>query len=230
MKTINEVLNEFLSEQEARLKPTTLRGYTHTIDLFRHCLNGYAYQYLNEKEGKLFDKLYKEKNEEFCDIFGPEKIDLCSVSEFLDYFVIRKVMASKEDMKTFGRVIRKFVKWMNQKGYMEENEFENTSERVEELKDELPKVEEVSTLIYDYIQYSVPDEVAETAEGHFTVIKIEPGRLWFENFMDPKVKIGPVPVSQEISSLCQVGWRISLKFGKTNDGWRMLESGNVYPE
>jgi len=36
-------------------------------------LGYYAYQYLNEKDRKLFDKLFDE-NKEFCEIFGPDKI------------------------------------------------------------------------------------------------------------------------------------------------------------
>ena len=117
MKTIKQVLEEFLEEQQARLKPKTYSGYEDAIFLFEQCLNGYAYQYLNEEDSKLFDKLYNEKNKEFCEIFGPDKIGPAEIGEFLDYFMIRKVIGSKELMKTVGRVMKKFVKWMDEKGY-----------------------------------------------------------------------------------------------------------------
>ncbi|MEA3325632.1 MAG: hypothetical protein U9Q37_10995 [Euryarchaeota archaeon] len=42
--------------------------------------------------------------------------------------------------------------------------------------------------------------------------------------------IGPVTVSDEISSICKVGWTICLEMGRTSDGWVMLGSGNVYPK
>jgi len=48
--------------------------------------------------------------------------------------------------------MRKFVKWMNEKGYMNEEEYEHSVSLVNETEDELPNVEELSSLIYDYIQ------------------------------------------------------------------------------
>jgi hypothetical protein len=230
MKTIKQILGEFLKEQQVRLKPKTYRGYEEAIDLFERCLDDYAYQNLDEKDSKLFDRLFKEKSKQFCEIFGPDKIGFAEISEFLDYFMIRKVMGSKELMKTVGRVMKKFVKWMKEKGYMKEEEYENTSEMVDELKDELPKVEELSDLIYDYIRNNPPEDFTETEEGYFSVTKIEPGKLWLEDYMGSGEEIGPVLVSTEISSRCKVGWVICLELGKTSKGWKMLESGNVYPE
>ena len=119
MKTIKQILDEFLEEQKARLKPSTYKGYWDAIYLFEQCLNGYAYQYLNKKDSKRFDKLYSEEHKEFCEVFGPDKIGSSEIGEFLDYFMIRKVAGSKELMKTVGRVMRKFVKWMKEKGYMQ---------------------------------------------------------------------------------------------------------------
>ena len=228
MKTIKQVLDEFLAEQEARLKPSTFRGYKDAVYLFEQCLNGYAYQYLNKKDSKRFDKLYNEKRKEFCEVFGPDKIGPSEIGEFLDHFMIRKVAGSKELMKTVGRVMRKFVKWMEGKKYMEGEQYENTAELVDELKDELPKVEELSGLIYEYIQNQPPGSFSEIKDSYFRVTKIEPGKLRLKDDMGGD-DIGPVIVSSEISSLCQVGWVINLALGKTRKGWRMLESGNVYP-
>jgi hypothetical protein len=211
------------------LKPSTYRGYEDAIYLFEQCLDSYAYQYLDEKESKLFDKLYNEKDKEFCEIFGPDKIGSSEMGEFLDYFMIRKVMGSKDLMKTVGRVMRKFVKWMNEKGYMNEEEYENTAEIVDELKDELPKVGKLSSLIYDYIQDNPPEDFTESVDGYFRVTKIESRKLWLEDYIGCGGTLGPVSVSTEISSMCKVGWVICLDLGKTSKGWWMLESGNVYP-
>ena len=93
-KTIEVVLDEFLEEQQKRLKPSTGRKYEDIIDLFRSFLDGYAYQSLNKQENALFDRLYYaegDEHREFCQVFGPEKIP-GSVGEFLNYFMIRKVM------------------------------------------------------------------------------------------------------------------------------------------
>ena len=227
MTTIKQVLNEFLKEQQARLKPSTYRGYDDAIYYFEACLNGYAHQYLDEKDSKLFDKLY-DQGKEFCEIFGPGTIGSNEIGEFLDYFIIKKVMGSKELMKTVGRVMRKFVRWMNEKGYMSNEEYRITAERVDSLKDELPKVEELASMIYHYIENNLVEDFTRTVDGYFTVTKITPGKLWLED-MGGGQSIGSIFVSSEISSLCKVGWVIYLELGKTTKGWQMLESGNVYP-
>ena len=91
--TIGAVLQEFLAEQQGRLKPRTFRHYEDVIELFEHSMNGYAYNSLDEEEGALFDKLYDEGGIEFCDIFGPEKI-LENVDEFLGYFICGYICSS----------------------------------------------------------------------------------------------------------------------------------------
>ena len=211
------------------MKPRTYEGYKDAIYPFGQCLNGFAYQSINKKDSELYDKLYDENNQQFCDIFGPDKIGSSEVGEFLDYFMIRKVMGSKELMKTVGRVMRKFVKWMNEKGYMNEEEYKNTSEIVDELKDELPKVKELSGLIYDYIGDNPPDDFTESVDGYFRVTKIENRKLWLEDYIGGGGTLGPVSVSTGINSMCKEGWVICLEMGKTGKGWQMLGSGNVYP-
>ena len=97
-KTIEAVLDDFLKEQQKRLKSSTMRKYEDVIDLFQSSLDGYAYQGLDKQEGALFDRFYNAKGDEhreFCQLFGPEKIP-DNVSEFLNYFMIRKVMCGKE--------------------------------------------------------------------------------------------------------------------------------------
>ena len=58
--------------------------------------------------------------------------------------------------------------------------------------------------------------------------KIKTGKLWVEE-MGGGEEIGPVLVSNDITSICKLGWVICLGLGKTNKGWGMLECGNVYP-
>jgi len=40
-KTIDQVFEEFLAEQKARLRPKTYPRYDEIVDLFRSCLEGY---------------------------------------------------------------------------------------------------------------------------------------------------------------------------------------------
>ena len=230
MKTIEKVLVEFLREQQIQLKPKTYRGYKDTIELFKDYLNGYAYQELDEEDSELFDKLFNEENKEFCQIFGHDKISSYQIGEFLGDFMIRKVTGSKEFMRTVSRVMRKFIKWIKKKGYMDEEEYEMAAQAVDSLKNDLPNVTELSDLIYEYAEYAPPINFTKTVEGYFPVTKIQPGKLWLGDYSEQEGKIGPVFVSDEISSLCKIGWSICLKLGKTRKGWEILESGNVYPK
>jgi hypothetical protein len=38
-----------------------------------------------------------------------------------------------------------------------------------------------------------------------------------------------VKVPREVSEHCKVGWQINMLLGETRNGWRILETGNVYP-
>lgn len=225
MKTIKQVFEEFLKEQKSRLKPGTLRGYEDAIFLFQSYLNDYASQYLDEQAIESFEK----KGKDFCEIFTPEQISSTEINEFLNYFLIRKVMGSKELMKNVSRAMKKLVKWMNEKGYMEQEDYEYSIEVTDKAKEDLPQCEELANLIYECCEYGDYEEYTETMDRYWQVTKIQPGKLWFEDYTGSGKKIGPVRVDYEISSLCKIGWVINLVLGKTRRGWKMLESGNVYP-
>lgn len=75
--TIEQALEEFLAEQRASLKPTTMAKYEETIELLRHYLNRYAVGGLPKKERAFYYRCCEargKKRREFCQLFGPEKI------------------------------------------------------------------------------------------------------------------------------------------------------------
>ncbi len=229
MMTIREVLEEFLGEQQARLKVATYRGYENAINLFVAYLDGYAYQYLDGDDEKRFKELCIDHNRRFCDVFGPETIGTSMISEFLDYFMIRKVMCGKGFMSTVGTVMKRLVRWMHERGYMDDEEREDAMEVVDAAKDVLPRVAEMADLVCDYAEDAIIGEHTRTVDGYFTVTRVEPGELWLSDYMGGGEEMGPVPVSGRISSLCEEGWTISLELGMTGEGWRILRSGCVYP-
>ena len=123
--TIDQVFQEFLAEQEARLSPATLSKYEGILDLLRSCLEGY---WPGHDRGE-YDRITKAGGA-YCGTFGPEEI-LAGLSEFLGYFMPRKVVAGKETMEAAGTVTKKLVKWLAQKGYVEDDErLEFAEERV----------------------------------------------------------------------------------------------------
>jgi hypothetical protein len=229
MVTIEQALDKFLEEQEARLRPRTYRGYDYAINLFVAYLDGYAYQYLDGKDAERYKKLRIDYDRRFIDVFGPEIIDTSMVSEFLGDFMVRKVMCGKDFMRTTSTVMRRLMKWMHERGYMGDEEREEAIGVVDALKDDLPKVVELAYLILEYADNAPWEDYSRTQEGYFTVTRVEPGRLWLKDNRGSGRKVGPISVSKEISSMCKVGWTISLELGKTKEGWRILQSGCVYP-
>lgn len=227
-KTIEAVLDEFLEEQRKRLKPSTMRRYEDIISLFQSCLNSYAYQSLDKQEDALFDRLYNAKGDEhreFCQIFGPEKI-ADSVDEFLDYFMIRKVMCGKELMRAAGTVTKKLGKWLNEKGYIDSESAEELVSSGATAAKELPAAEELARMLGDYADRTAVD-CDDVIEDHFTIDAVEPGKLRLSALSgDDEIT---VPISRDISNACRVGWSFSGAVGKTGKGWRILEAWNVYP-
>ncbi len=227
-RTIEAVLDEFLKEQQERLKPSTMRKYEDIISLFQSCLNNYAYQSLDKQENALFDRLYNaqgSEHREFCQIFGPEKIS-GSVHEFLNYFMIRKVMCGKELMQAAGSVTRKLGKWLKEKGYIESESAEELVSSGATAAKELPAAEELARMLDDYADRTAVD-CDEVIEDHFAIESVEPGKLRLSALVE-NAEI-TVPVSRSISNACQVGWSVSGAVGKTGRGWRILEVWNVYP-
>jgi len=230
-KPIQAVMEEFLAEQQHRLKPATLRQYESVIQLFTACMDGYAYSALDEGETRLYERLSRAtgaQHRDFCQIFGPEKI-ADSVGEFLDYFMIRKVMCGEGLLRAAGTVMKKLGKWLCQKGYVATDEAEFMSEEGQTAARKLPAVAELRQLFEAHLDYlDAEDDEAERIEGYFRVEAVEPGNLLLSalSARDDGIE---VPVPRAVSDACQEGWTLSGVVGKTGQGWRLLQVSNVYP-
>jgi hypothetical protein len=109
-KTIDEVLNEFLDEQEARWSPATYQKYETVVDLLRR----YMESYFPGHDGE-YEKVTKGGGT-YCGTYGPEDI-AGAFGMFLDYFIPHKVMCVAGTEKAAPRVIRKLAKWLVANGY-----------------------------------------------------------------------------------------------------------------
>lgn len=224
MKSIEVILEEFLNEQSTSLKPRTYKDYEGVIFLFKEYLNHYAYQNLDDDEREKWEELYDEDENSFIKMFGADYLDEEAVREFLDYFLIRKVMAGQDFMKKSVRVMKKLANWLKEQSYTDAD-FQDYF--FEEAKD-LPKVEELANLIYEHAKRSPHKKYAEIKEGYFSIRHIENNLLWLDDEFDNKTNIGPVLVTKQITDLCQLSWILNLTIGKDQKGWYILESGNVY--
>jgi hypothetical protein len=223
-KTIDQVFEAFLAEQEARLSPKTYRRYESIVDLFGSYLESYW-----PGHGQAEYSRITEAGGTFCGTFGPKEIP-GGLNEFLGYFMPRKVMAGKEMMKAAGTVTKKLVKWLAEKGYVEDAEtLETAEERAGEAARDLPAAHDIVDLLDAYADEHAPEQYSREIEDHFTVTRIEPGKLWLAPLISGGREIGPVPVPTEVSRQCKLGWDIGGVVVKTSRGWRLLEVWNVSP-
>lgn len=109
-KTINEVLKEFLTEQEARWSPRTYDKYKTIV----HLLKRYCESYWPGHDDE-YDRVTKAGGT-YCSTYGPEDI-AGAFSMFLGYFMPHKVLCGVGTEEAAPRVIRKLAKWLVAKGY-----------------------------------------------------------------------------------------------------------------
>jgi hypothetical protein len=233
--SISRVLEEF--RERARLAPRTLSNYKAVLDLLRSHLNGYAYESLSKAEAALFDQHYDaggEDHREFCQLFGPEKI-VENLGSFLGYFMIRKVMAGEDLKRAAGSVTKKLSKWLAAKGYVSEEDAREGADRGAAAARELPEAERAAKILRDTADRLRIDPGGLADEDylefdHFTVARVEPGRLWLEIREGRKRRsCGPIPVPAAVTKLLRRGWDISCSLARVRGTWRIVEVANVYP-
>lgn len=229
--TIGEVLEQFLADQRHRLAAKTFTHYEDVIRLLQHSLNGSAYQSLGKTESALFHRLFNAggtEHREFCEIFGPEHI-LPNVGEFLGYFMVRKVAAGKDILRAAGTVTKKLARWLAEQGYVKAEDAAEGIERGGTAARDLPKAEELASLLREVAEDKERGDGEDDIEDHFRLTRVEPGRLWIEGMLDGR-RLGPIKVPEEISRRCRVGWSISGVVGRAGKSWRIVQAWNVYPE
>ena len=227
--TISEVLAEYLRMERGRLAPKTHARYTEVIVLFTQSLNGYAANSLSQFDRARFDKLFNaegEQHREFCDMFGPEHI-LENVGEFLNYFMVSKVMTGADTLRASGTVMKKLAKWLAEHDYVGTDDAALTIAQGADAARNLPAAEKLSALLYDLTTgRHVPKD--SDIEGRFSITKVEPGRIWLQDDDDGE-DYGPILLTEQATKLCRVGWIISGAVRKSGNRCVLVEAFQVYP-
>ena len=223
---IGVLLEEFLADQHRRLSAKTYSRYQDVIDLLRSCLNNYGHQYLNPDELTRFEAAYTNDEDAFVHLFGADELVAC-IPEFLDYFMVRKVMAGAELLRSSGTVTKKLAKWLGDKGYLDAGTVADVVEMGAEASRELPRAERLTNLLYELAEVSEVDleNVAEDdyVDDYLLIERVESGALWFEG------GIGPVKIPKEASDLARPGWSVNVVLARVRRSWVIVEAGNVYP-
>lgn len=225
---INELLDEFLNDQNQRLKPPTYRQYRMVVGLLRHCLDGYGPHFLTEPEYQLYEKLYTIKGFEFSYIFGAEKI-LTTLPIFLGEFMIRKVAASESLLRWSGTVTKKLAKWLADCGYVGKAHARKAMRYAAEASKVLPAAERLARLMYEHSHLHAPRFWSMEIDDYFTIEEILPGKLILSS-LSSEVETVELRLPEDILSHCHIGWHVNLLLGKTPRGWQIIETGDVYPD
>lgn len=228
--TIAEVFQEFLADQEKRVKVKTLQKYEGIIGLFESCINDFGYQTLTKEELNIFNRFYNARGRmqrDFTHIFGPEKIPE-NVGEFLSYFMIRKVMCSKELKRSAGTVIKKLAAWLEENEYITKEEYKEMVALGARAVRELPAADELEEALTYYTGETNLQKWSEQLEDCFEVVKVNRGWLHLQSLSEENETL-VVPVPVDVSERCRPGWFISLLLGKSGNGWQIIEAGHVYP-
>jgi hypothetical protein len=219
-KTIAVILDEFLADQKDRISHKTALKYQTIISLYKSYLESYWPGHDDEA-----DKI-TEAGGTYCSTFGPADITE-GYSEFLGYFMPRKVMCGKETMQAAGTVTKKLARWLAEKGYLKDTK--DAQERAGEAAKDLPNATAVLELLNAFLEENAPATDGDDLEDHFLIDRIEPGQLWLNPLMSGISVIGPIPVPHQVTALCRRGWDIGGVVANVSEGWRLVEVWNVSP-
>jgi uncharacterized membrane protein YphA (DoxX/SURF4 family) len=184
---------------------------------------------LDQREAALFDRLYNAEGAEhrdFCEVFGPEKIPDC-FSEFLGWFMIRHVMAGTELMRAAGTVTKRLAAWLGEQGYISADAAAGGVAEGAEAARNLPRAERLAQQLHAFCENEPTGRCDDQEEGHFTITRVEPGRIWLESMAGDTY--GPVDLPRGLSERCQEGWDLSGVVAERRGRWYLVDGWNVYP-
>ena len=129
-QSINEIFSLYLSERKKDLAPKTFRYYKEALGLMEGCFNSYGYTYLDDEQTEIFDEKFNQ-NIEFCNQFGAEALNQMLFSEFLGYFLPKKVVVGFDGAQKICAASLKFYKWLVDRKLIKD---ENAQETIKDFR------------------------------------------------------------------------------------------------
>ncbi len=149
------------------------------------------------------------------------------MDEFVNYFMVRKVICSKELKRATGTVIKKLGQWLLKKNYIESEDGEDIIDSGKRAASDLPAADDFLQMLVEYVE-TASQTLEEVLEDSFEIVDIKPGRLHLSamSLVNDDIVIA---VPQCISESCKKGWFISGSLGQKGKKWHLCEVWNVYP-
>jgi hypothetical protein len=220
---INESMDIFLKESSAKLSKKTVERYQYVLELFHDYLANYAE--LSHEEHKDTDIVLTADTQELHD---------GQVANFLEWFLIRKVLGPSWINTSAPGIIKKYIQWLDKKGLLAEGAMDDAFEVTKKAAKDLPRVEKAAALLYklcDKYGDKFQDEDFDDEdynEGYGEVTGIIEDKLYL-HYEHEDEKTGPIQITKEIAKLLKKGDTVNLVVGRKGKMWYPLEVGNVYP-
>lgn len=218
---IDESIKLFLNEMSNKLSSKTVQKYEYVLELFHDYLANYA-------------ELSHEENKDGSIILTADTQELHDgqVSNFLEWFLIRKVIGPAWLKTSAPGIVQKYIKWLDKNGLLAKGAMDDVIETTKKAAKDLPRVEKAASLLYRLCdknskRFAVDDfEDEDYMEGYGEVRGILEDKLHLDYEGE---KIGPIQITKEIAKYLKKGDTINLVVGRKGKLWYPLEVGNVYP-
>ncbi len=217
---IDESIKLFMKELRGSISAKTIEKYGYVLELFHDYLANYAGLAHEEHVGK-----------GIVLTAGTEELHDGQVANFLEWFLIRKVLGPAWIHTSAPGILKKYILWLDKKGLLAEGSMRDAFEVTKKASKNLPRVEKAAELLYKLCQKnedididSFEDEDYMEGYGEVTGILEDKLHLDFEG-----EKTGPIQITKEIAKYLKKGDTVNLVVAKKGKLWYPLESGNVYP-
>lgn len=218
---IDESMKLFLKETSDKLSSKTVQKYEYVLDLFHDYLANYG-------------ELSYEENKDEGIILTADTQELHDgqVSNFLEWFLIRKVIGPAWLNTSAPGIIQKYIKWLDKNGLLAEGAMDDVVETTKKAAKDLPRVEKAASLLYKFCdknsdRFSVDDFDGEDyMEGYGEITEIIEDKLHLDYEGE---KTGPIQINREIAKHLKKGDTVNLVVVRKGKLWYPVEAGNVYP-
>lgn len=218
---IDKSMELFLKGTTGKLSAKTAAKYADVLWLFKDYLASYGeLSHEDTKDGGL--------------VLTAETAEMTDgqVENFLEWFLIRKVMGPAWMATSAPGIMKKYIKWLESEGLLAEGAMDEVFEVTKKATKDLPRVEKAGNLLYELCQrnedkldiHELEDD--DYMEDYGEVTGIIEDKLYLDYGGD---KIGPIQITKEIAKYLKQGDTINLVVGRKGKVWLPLEVGNVYP-
>ncbi len=217
---IVESMDLFIKEMSEKVSQRSIYKYKFVMELFSDYLANYA-------------ELSSEEDKDGNIILTADTTELHDgqVADFLEWFLIRKVIGPSWLNTSAPGILKKYFKWLFQKGLLDENSIGEITEVTKKASKDLPRVEKAASMFYNlckFFRYKEVFDAKDYKEGYGEVVRISGDKIYVLFEADNK-ETGPIQVTKEIAQLLKKGDMVNLVVCRKGNIWYPIESGNVYP-